>query len=277
MHVVLRGCPTGVGLLERRTFTSAASSLNTAIKGRGLATSVEPMSKKLHMIILGAPGAGKGTQSERLLKRWDIQTVVVGDLLRKEIGRGTPLGKQADEVIKAGALLPDDIVLKLIEPELSALRDKNWILDGFPRKASQAKLLDETLTATGGGGLNLVVNLAVPDEVILERIEERWVHPQSGRIYNKSFNPPKVAGKDDITGEPLIRRSDDTPEIFAKRLASFHAENTPILSHYAKAQVELETGKVPTLVTLAGRTSDEIFPKLAKVVEERFPQLPSRT
>ncbi|KAL8293254.1 hypothetical protein RQP46_000948 [Phenoliferia psychrophenolica] len=254
--------------------SAAAGASRAAPASRGFATTSDARSEKLHMIILGAPGAGKGTQSERLLKKWDIKTVVVGDLLRKEITKGTALGARADKVMKAGGLLPDDLVLGLIKPELDALRESNWILDGFPRKASQALLLDDALESHVGGGLNLVVNLAVPDEVILERIEERWVHPSSGRIYNKSFNPPKVAGVDDITGEPLVRRSDDTPEIFAKRLSSFHAENVPLLRHYADATVDLKTGRAPKLVTLAGKTSDEIFPKLERLVQERFPDLP---
>ncbi|ORY78378.1 adenylate kinase-domain-containing protein [Leucosporidium creatinivorum] len=243
---------------------------------RGLATTVEPSSKKMRMIILGAPGAGKGTQGERLLKKWDISTVGVGDLLRREIQLGTALGRRAEEVMKAGALLPDDIVLSLVEPELEALRGKDWLLDGFPRKASQAVLLDELLSKYDDE-LNIVVSLDVPDEVILERIEERWIHAPSGRVYNSSFNPPKVPGKDDITGEPLSQRPDDTAEIFAKRLSSFHTENNPLLSHYASSSVKLNPATtVPKLVTLSGRTSDEIFPKLESAIEGRFPFLPAK-
>lgn len=243
------------------------------------------------------------------------------------------------------ALLPDEIVLGLVEPELDALKDKvrslaagwelglmraheqNWLLDGFPRKASQAVLLDNLL-AKYGDELNFVANLAVPDEVILERIEGTFISslprivtdqlacrplgssrlrtrlqrpflslqpPYShSRPLQSSFNPPKVVGTDDLTGEPLIRRSDDTAvrpsspppafltpssqEIFAKRLSSYHAENDPLLSHYSASTVSsgVKDERVPKLVTLKGRTSDEIFPQLEKVVEERFPRLPMR-
>ncbi|KAI5480980.1 adenylate kinase [Pseudohyphozyma bogoriensis] len=263
-------------LLRRgtRSLNTTAALEGSASAHRGMATTVEPTGqKRLHMIILGAPGSGKGTQGERLLKKWDIQTVGVGDLLRKEIQRDTPLGRRAEEVMKAGALLPDEVVLEIVEPELRQLRGKNWLLDGFPRKASQASLLDKILGPEDS--LNLVVNLAVPDEVILARIEDRWIHAPSGRTYNGSFNPPKVPGFDDVTGEPLERRPDDTAEIFGKRLLSFHTENNPLLEHYSHATVASPDGaEIPKLVTLAGRTSNEIWPSLEHLVSQRFPDLP---
>ncbi|KAK4048821.1 Adenylate kinase 2 [Microbotryomycetes sp. JL201] len=172
------------------------------------------------MIILGAPGAGKGQDDvyndiDLMITRltpgveWDIESVVVGDLLRQETRKGTALGRQAESVMKAGGLLPDELVLQLVKPQLEKLQHSNWILDGFPRKASQAVLLDRLL-AEQKDELNYVVNLEVPDEVILERIEQRWIHAPSGRVYNLSFNPPREAGKDDVTGEPLSQRPDDT-------------------------------------------------------------------
>ncbi|KAM0792112.1 hypothetical protein ACM66B_004816 [Microbotryomycetes sp. NB124-2] len=227
------------------------------------------------MIILGAPGAGKGTQTDRLLKKWDIESVVVGDLLRQEIRKGTALGEQAERVMKAGGLLPDELVLQLVKPHLERLQNRNWILDGFPRKASQAVLLDQLL-ADQNDELNYVVNLDVPDELILERIEQRWIHAPSGRVYNLSFNPPKQSGKDDVTGEPLSQRPDDTAEVFAKRLSAYHAENEPLLAHFARAQVAGPDGPAPKLVRLYGRTSDEITPKLEASISSRFPSLPTR-
>ncbi|SCV67069.1 BQ2448_5715 [Microbotryum intermedium] len=219
--------------------------------------------RKLRMIILGAPGSGKGTQGERILKKWDLATIGVGDLLRAEIQRGSPLGSVAKEAMAAG----DEVVLRLIEPELQALTDRDWILDGFPRKASQAALLDELL-ASSQDSLNLVVNLNVPDDVILERIEGRWLHARSGRVYNNSFNPPKTPGKDDVTGEDLTQRLDDTAKILSKRLSAFHAENEPLLKYY--------TGTNTEVVTLTGRTSDQIYPQLEALLEEKFPNLPRK-
>jgi len=151
------------------------------------------------------------------------------------------------------------------------------LLDGFPRKASQAVLLDNVLEKHGDE-LNLVAFLDVPDDVIIERIQDRWVHPPSGRVYNSTFNPPKVEGIDDVTGEPLVKRPDDTLDIIKKRLLSFHIENYPLLAHYSSETVETEgSGRVPKLVTVAGTTSDEITPQLKRVIEERFPNLPLRT
>ncbi|GAA5987866.1 hypothetical protein JCM5350_003176 [Sporobolomyces pararoseus] len=214
------------------------------------------------MIILGAPGAGKGTQSDWLLNKWEIETIVVGQLLRNEIVKGSKLGQFAEKKMKAGELLADDIVLDLVQPEVEKLKDKDWILDGFPRKASQAVLLDKLL-ANDNESLNFVASLRVPDEVILKRIEERFIHLPSGRTYNLSFNPPKVAGKDDVTGEPLSQRPDDNATTFAARLKSFHEENDPLLAHYEGAVMKFE-----------GKSSKEIWPKLEKAIEDRvIPQL----
>lgn len=230
-----------------------------------LATVATPKpTSKLRMIILGAPGAGKGTQSDWLLNKWEIETIVVGQLLRNEIVKGSKLGQFAEKKMKAGELLADDIVLDLVQPEVEKLKDKDWILDGFPRKASQAVLLDKLL-ANDNESLNFVASLRVPDEVILKRIEERFIHLPSGRTYNLSFNPPKVAGKDDVTGEPLSQRPDDNATTFAARLKSFHEENDPLLAHYEGAVMKFE-----------GKSSKEIWPKLEKAIEDRFPNLKRR-
>ncbi|GAA5948522.1 hypothetical protein JCM21900_002739 [Sporobolomyces salmonicolor] len=233
-------------------------TLATIANGAGAA------GKKLRMIILGAPGAGKGTQSDWLLQKYDIDAIVVGQLLRNEIVKGTALGQYAEKTMKAGALLADDIVLDLVKPEIEKLKDRDWILDGFPRKASQAVLLDKIL-AERGDHLNFVASLRVPDKVILQRVKERFIHLPSGRTYNLSFNPPKTPGKDDVTGEPLSQRPDDNAATFANRLRSFHAENDPLLAHYDGA-----------VVPFVGETSKEIWPKLESAIEEKFPNLKLR-
>ncbi|TNY23639.1 adenylate kinase-domain-containing protein [Rhodotorula diobovata] len=236
---------------------------------RSLASSVphdaQPGDKKLRMILLGAPGAGKGTLSDWLIDKYDVDTVVVGQLLRNEILKGTQLGRTAESTMKAGGLLPDELVLEVVQPAVDALRDRNWILDGFPRKASQATLLDQLLGKTDDH-LNFVASLKVPDQVILDRIADRFIHLPSGRTYNLKFNPPRVPGKDDVTGEPLSQRPDDQPGTVRTRLAAFHAENDPLLAHYDGA-----------LVAFEGQTSKQIWPGLEAALVERFPNLPLRT
>ncbi|POY70205.1 putative Adenylate kinase [Rhodotorula taiwanensis] len=241
--------------LARRQYLATAASV--AVEGtRG--------SRKLRMILLGAPGAGKGTLSDWLLQRYDIDTIVVGQLLRNEIVKGSELGLQAERTMRAGGLLADEVVLQVVEPALKAMKDKDWILDGFPRKASQAVLLDKMLAETGDS-LNFVGSLKVPDEVIIERIADRYIHLSSGRTYNLRFNPPKVAGKDDVTGEPLSQRPDDDPLVVRKRLEGFHEENDPLLAHYGREVHAFE-----------GRTSKEIWPHLVDALAREFPDLPPK-
>ncbi|GAA5917400.1 hypothetical protein JCM5296_000206 [Sporobolomyces johnsonii] len=249
---------SGYPALPLRHSLPRRRTLATVANGSGAAR------KKLRMILLGAPGAGKGTQSEWLLQKYDIDAIVVGQLLRNEIVKGTALGKHAEKTMKAGALLADDLVLDLVKPEIEKLKDRDWILDGFPRKASQAVLLDQVL-AERGDHLNFVASLRVPDEAILQRVKERFIHLPSGRTYNLSFNPPKEAGKDDVTGEPLSQRPDDNAATFANRLHSFHAENDPLLAHYDGA-----------VVPFVGTTSKEIWPKLESAIGEKFPNLKLR-
>ncbi|GAA6021272.1 hypothetical protein JCM8202_003547 [Rhodotorula sphaerocarpa] len=249
---------------------AAAPHFPTNVLRRALATDARPDERsaggrKLRMILLGAPGAGKGTLSDWLLERYDIETIVVGQLLRTEIVKGTELGLTAERTMRAGGLLADDLVLEVVEPALETMKDKNWILDGFPRKASQAVLLDQML-ADRGDQLNFVGSLKVPDQVIIERIADRYIHLTSGRTYNLRFNPPKVAGKDDVTGEPLSQRPDDDPAVVRRRLEGFHEENDPLLAHYGRA-----------LHAFEGRTSKEIWPNLVEALAREFPDLPQRT
>ncbi|GAA94275.1 uncharacterized protein L969DRAFT_26732 [Mixia osmundae IAM 14324] len=220
---------------------------------------------QLRMTILGAPGSGKGTLSSRLLARNELASVVVGDLLRKEVSLGTELGLKAEAVMRSGGLLPDEVIARLMQPHLQALSAKDWLIDGYPRTARQAQLLDDALESFGDR-LTLIVNLDVPDRVILQRIEERWIHAPSGRTYNLSFNPPKVAGKDDVTGEALSKRPDDDVATFAKRLERYHKENKPLLDYYAKAG--------DRLVTVQGETSDITWPKLEAIISSRFKLTP---
>jgi len=162
-------------------------------------------------------------------------------------------------------------MLKVVTSKLDLLHNKHWILDGFPRTLGQGKLLNEHLRAELMP-LTLLINVDVADDIILNRISERYVHLPSGRVYNSSFNRPKVEGRDDVTGEPLTKRPDDNPETFARRLQQFYASTSPLLSYY--------TSDPPTstkLVTLKGETSDQIWPQLDAVVRQSFPSLTEKS
>ncbi|CAK7220789.1 Adenylate kinase 2 [Sporothrix bragantina] len=269
------------------------------------------MQKAARVILIGAPGVGKGTQSERLLDRFpQLAHLSSGDLLRHNVKTRTPLGIKVESTIKAGGLVSDDLILRLIRNELSTrgwLRNgppqimtlasaglssgagpdataeadasvatflsessstssstspnlsddpsASFLLDGFPRTAGQAAQLDTIVP------INLVVNLKTPFSVILARISGRWVHEPSGRVYNETFNAPKVPGRDDVTGEPLVRRADDSEAVYRARFDKFEETSAPLLNHYAQQGVLWE---------VEGMSSDEITPKLVAEFERRF-------
>lgn len=189
---------------------------------------------QIRMLLVGSPGSGKGTLSARLHEAYpSLSTVSAGDLLRRHIQEGTPLGKEAASVVSRGGLMPDERMMDMVRSEVDARGDADFLLDGFPRTQEQARLLDAAL-AGSKRPLNLIVNLAVPESVILKRILNRWVHPASGRVYNPSFNPPKVPGRDDVTGEKLVQRADDNEETFRARLVAFHRSTGPMIHHYSR-------------------------------------------
>ena len=170
------------------------------------------------MLILGKPGGGKGTISKKILKDFPSFThFSTGDMLRQHVREETSLGKEAKTHMDSGGLVPDDLIIRLVlgEAEKEAESGNSLLLDGFPRTMEQAKALAESVD------VDLVVELDIPNDTIVDRIAERWVHPASGRVYNLSYNPPKVPGKDDITGEDLIQRDDDKPETVRKRLEAY--------------------------------------------------------
>ncbi|KAI9446344.1 ADK-domain-containing protein [Lactarius indigo] len=231
--------------------------------------SSHPNGRVLRMIMFGKPGAGKGTLTARLARKHDVLSISTGDLLRQHIAEKTEVGQLAEEIVANGGLLPDELMLRVVSSKLDTLRHKHWILDGFPRTVGQGKLLDAHLRKQGLP-LSLVVNLDVPDEVILARISDRWVHLPSGRVYNLSYNRPRVDGLDDETGEPLTKRPDDNPEVFARRLQQFYASTSPLL------QRRFPPGSKPKLVSLRGSSSDEIWPMLEHAVRSIAPSLRER-
>ncbi|QRW00606.1 adenylate kinase [Ceratobasidium sp. AG-Ba] len=222
----------------------------------------------LRMLMFGKPGAGKGTLSGRLMEKYNVRFLSAGDLLRQHIAEKSDIGREAEAIVAQGGLVPDEMISQIVAEKLDAINGQHWILDGFPRTLAQGKLLDGHLPQP----LSLIVNLNVPDEVIISRIADRWVHLPSGRVYNTSYNRPRVEGRDDVTGEPLVKRPDDNEATFRRRLEQFDAHTSPLLNYYAST-VNPSTTK---LVTLSGRTSDEIWPQLDSIVRASFPRLPLR-
>jgi len=185
----------------------------------------------MRIILLGPPGAGKGTQAQILEKNHNVWQVSTGDLLRMHRTEGTPLGLEAAEYMDRGALVPDSLIIAMVE---SALRGvDSFILDGFPRTVPQAEALDVLLERMNYP-LDAVILLQVPREVLFERLTARWVNPRTNRSYNTISMPPKVAGIDDEDGSKLVQRSDDQPETVAKRLDVFDEQTAPLIEYYRK-------------------------------------------
>lgn len=192
------------------------------------------------MILVGPPGAGKGTQAPRILERFHnmVCHLATGDLLREQVSLGTSLGKEAKKIMDQGALVSDEIMINMIKDQLETNRacEKGFILDGFPRTTPQAQKLDSML-AERKQKIDHVVELQVPDQLLISRIVGRLVHPGSGRSYHKQFSPPKKPMIDDVTGEPLVQRSDDNEATLAKRLGSYHQQTTAVTDYYKKKGV----------------------------------------
>jgi len=185
----------------------------------------------MRIILLGGPGAGKGTQGDLICQRYGIPKISTGDMLRAAVKAGTPLGLEAKGIMDAGGLVSDDIILGLIrERVLDADCAHGFLFDGFPRTIPQAEGL-----AAAGIDIDRVVEIAVDDEEIVKRMSGRRIHQASGRTYHVVFNPPKVAGVDDVTGEPLIQRDDDQEATVRRRLAIYHEQTEPLIEFYGAA------------------------------------------
>jgi len=183
----------------------------------------------MRLILLGPPGAGKGTQAAFICQKHGIPQISTGDMLRAAVKAGTPLGLAAKKVMDAGALVSDDIIIGLVKERI-AQPDcaRGFLFDGFPRTIPQAEAMKNA-----GVKLDVVLEIDVPDAAIVERMSGRRVHPASGRTYHVKFNPPKVAGKDDVTGEDLIQRDDDKEDTVKKRLAVYHSQTRPLVDYYS--------------------------------------------
>jgi adenylate kinase len=183
----------------------------------------------MKILLLGAPGAGKGTQAQFITRAFGIPQISTGDMLRAAIKAGTPLGLEAKKIMDEGGLVRDDIIIGMVKERIAQDDCRGgFLFDGFPRTLAQAEALQQA-----GIALDAVVEIDVPDAVILERISGRRVHPASGRSYHIVHNPPKVEGKDDETGEELIQRSDDKEETVRKRLDVYHGETAVLIGFYS--------------------------------------------
>lgn len=211
----------------------------------------------LRMLIVGAPGSGKGTIASRVVQSFGLLHLSSGDLIRTQISKTSEFGREAERFVKQGHLVPDELVVKLVLSELGSHRERSWLLDGFPRTVQQARELDKHYE------LMSVFHLNVPAEEILRRVAERWIHPGSGRVYNLSYNPPKVPGRDDDTGEALVQRDDDKRETVLQRLKGYEAETTPLLDHYNQRKL---------LVTFTGTESDVIWPEVENYIKDTLLQ-----
>lgn len=193
----------------------------------------------MRIILLGAPGAGKGTQAQFITQKFGIPQISTGDMLRAAVKAGTPLGLAAKKVMDAGQLVSDDIIIGLVKERITQDDCKNgFLFDGFPRTIPQAEALQ-----AAGVEIDNVLEINVADEEIVKRLSGRRVHPGSGRVYHVVYNPPNVAGKDDVTGEDLVQRDDDKEETVRKRLEVYHSQTEPLVNFY---QQLANSGKAST-------------------------------
>jgi adenylate kinase len=184
----------------------------------------------MRLILLGGPGAGKGTQASFITRRYGIPQISTGDMLRAAIKAGTPLGRAAKVVMDRGELVPDETIIALVKERIAQPDCANgFLFDGFPRTIPQAEAMKASQVPIGH-----VVEITVPDAAIVERMSGRWSHVASGRTYHVKYNPPKVAGRDDVTGEPLAQRDDDKEATVKNRLEVYHRQTEPLIAYYAR-------------------------------------------
>ncbi|KAJ7577547.1 adenylate kinase 1 [Mycena floridula] len=224
------------GNSELEYLKSLVSQLNDkiqAIEARTKGTGEKTPAQQLRTILVGPPGAGKGTQAPKIRDEFCVCHLATGDMLREQIIQKTPLGLAAKGIMDSGGLVSDDIMVGMIKDQLENNKacKNGFVLDGFPRTVPQAQKLDGMLESRKEK-LDSVVQLQIDDQLLVSRITGRLIHPASGRTYHREFHPPKKAMTDDISGEPLIQRPDDNVETLRKRLATFHAQTGPVVEYY---------------------------------------------
>jgi adenylate kinase len=223
----------------------------------------------MRILLLGQPGAGKGTQAQYLIGKYGIPQISTGDMLRAAINSGSDLGREAKGYMDRGELVPDSLVIQLVQARVSEPDvAKGFIFDGFPRTISQADALK-----LAGVDLDVVIDFQVPDEEILKRMSGRRVHPGSGRTYHIDFNPPKAAGIDDVTGEALVQRADDNELTVRKRIETYHEQTKPLVQYYVD-WAKSGDARAPRYVAINGlgaveAVRDEIFAALDSASPQR--------
>jgi adenylate kinase len=219
----------------------------------------------MRLILLGGPGAGKGTQANYIKDKYQIPQISTGDMLRAAVKAGSELGKEAKGYMDSGGLVPDEVIIGLVKERIQEPDcEKGFLFDGFPRTIPQADAMKEA-----GVPIDAVVDINVPDEEIIKRMSGRRAHLASGRTYHVVFNPPKEEGKDDVTGEPLVQRDDDKEETVRKRLDVYHAQTEPLIGYYKDWESSGESA-APTYIRIEGvgqvdEIKDSIYTALDKV------------
>jgi adenylate kinase len=216
----------------------------------------------MRLILLGGPGAGKGTQANYIKENYQIPQISTGDMLRAAVKAGTELGLKAKEYMDSGGLVPDDVIIGLVKERITESDCENgFLFDGFPRTLPQADAMKDA-----GVAIDAVVDINVPDEEIIKRMSGRRAHLASGRTYHIVYNPPKEEGKDDVTGEPLVQRDDDKEETVRKRLEVYHDQTEPLIDYYKNWESAGEAG-APKYVRIEGvgkveEIRDQVFSAL---------------
>ncbi|KAH9926097.1 adenylate kinase 1 [Fomitopsis serialis] len=240
---------------ELEYLKSLVSQLNAKIealeaKAKDAVTRSTP-AQQLRTILMGPPGAGKGTQAPRIRDKFCVCHLATGDMLREQVTQKTKLGVEAKKIMDAGGLVSDDIMVGMIKDQLEHNKacKNGFVLDGFPRTVPQAEKLDTMLKARSEK-LDHVVQLVIEDQLLISRITGRLIHPASGRTYHREFSPPKKPMVDDVTGEPLVQRSDDNVEALRKRLTVFHSQTGPVIEYYKQKGLwrPIDAAQAPTLV-----------------------------
>ncbi|MHC4622493.1 MAG: adenylate kinase [Planctomycetota bacterium] len=216
----------------------------------------------MRVVLLGAPGAGKGTQCKRIVDRYGVSHLSSGDILRQERAEGTELGRKAQSYMDSGGLVPDDVIVEMMSKAIKKAPEAGFVLDGFPRTVNQARELDESL-ASNGRKIDIVLNLNIDDEVVVHRMSGRRSCPECGAVYHVENLRPRDEGRCDNDGAKLVQRPDDSPEVVANRLKTYHVQTEPVVGYYRKNNVVCDID--------AGRKADEasalVFERLDALVK----------